>query len=205
MKTLLPRFRRLAAFTLAEVMIAGALGSIVLGGLMTASLAIQRSLSANDQLSRAQSDLLRVADYMSRDIRNSTSVNTTATSSVLLTVTMGDYYNRNGTPANVADDVANAPTLGRTGAIYGSSPVTIRYLKSGTRIGREVSRVDAGATTVTTTWIADNVDALAVTGDADGKFTLTSAAAMKYGIRTAGSLSRSLSFVMASKPRNPTP
>lgn len=205
MKNLFPRFRRLAGFTLAEVMIASALTSIVLGGLMTASMAIQRSLSANDQLSRAQSDILRVADYMSRDIRNSTSVNTTATSSVLLTVTMGDYYDRKGTPNNVADDVANPPALGRTGATYGTSPVTIRYLRSGTRIGREVSRVDGGATTVTTTWIADNVDTLAVAGDAAGNFTLTSAAAMTYGIRTAGNQSRPLSFVITAKPRNPTP
>lgn len=190
---------------LAELMVGAAVASIFLGGLMTGSIALQRSFSASDRLARAQSDLLRVGDYMARDIRNATSINTTATSSVLLTVTTGDYYDRRGTPGNLADDVANSPVLGRTGATYGTSPVSIRYLKSGTSILREVSRVDAGATTVSTTWIADNVDALTVAVDAEGTVTFTSATAMTYRRAKAGTQSPSLSFVMASKPRNSTP
>jgi len=205
MKPLLPRLRRIAGFTLAELLVGAAAASILLGGLMTGSIAIQRAFSANDKLARAQSDLLRVADYMTRDIRNATTVDTTATSTVLLTVTVSDYYDRKGTPNNRADDVPNAPVLGRTGATYGASPITIRYLKSGTRIGREVSQVDAGVTTKSTTWIADHVDTLTVAVDAKGTATFTSATAMTYSRRKAGSKTLSESFVMTAKPRNPAP
>ena len=205
MKRTFPRPADIAAFTIAEVLIAGAVASIILGGLMTGSIAIQRSFAASDRLARAQSDLHRVADYMARDIRNSTSVDTTATSSVLLTVTTGDYYDRRGTPGNLADDVPNAPVLGRTGASYGTNPVTIRYVRNGTRIARQVSKVDAGTTATATTWIADNVDALTVGIDANGTVTFTSATAMNYSRPKAGIESSSLSFVMASQPRNLTP
>lgn len=202
MKTPFVRLRQITGSMLAEMMIGAAVATIVLGGLMTGSIALQRSFSASDRLARAESDILRVADYMARDIRNATSVNTTATSSVLLTVTTGDYYDRRGTPSNTADDVANSPVLGRDGATYGTSAVTIRYLMSGTSILREVSRVDAGVTSVTSTWIADNVDTLTVAADANGTVTFTSAAAMNYGRRKAGTQSPTLSFVMTSQPRN---
>lgn len=205
MKPLLPRLRRIAGFTLVEMLVGAVATSILLGGLMTGSIAIQRSFAANEQLTRAQMDLLRVADYMTRDIRNSTSVNTTATESVLLTVTAGDYYDRRGTPANLADDVANSPVLGRTGATYGTSPVTIRYLKSGTRIAREVTRVDAGVSTTSTNWIADNVETLTVAVDATGKITFTSGTAMTYSRRKAGAQTFSQSLVMTSQSRNPQP
>ncbi len=205
MNPLLPRRRRIAGFTLVEMLVGAVATSILLGGLMTGSIAIQRSFAANDQLTRAQSDLLRVADYMTRDIRNSTSVNTTATASVLLTVTAGDYYDRRGTPTNLADDVANSPVLGRTGATYGTSPVTIRYLKSGTRIAREVTRVDAGVSTTSTNWIADNVETLTVTVDAAGKITFTSGTAMNYSLRKADTKTFLQSLVMTSQTRNPQP
>lgn len=205
MKTPLRRLRRIAGFTLTEMLVGSAAGAILLGGLMIGSIAVQRAFSANDQLARAGSDVLRVADFMSRDIRNATSFNTTASGSVVLTVTSGDYYNRNGTPTNLADDVPNSPTLGRTSAAYGTSPVTIRYLTSGTRIAREVSRVDAGVTSVSTTWIADNVDTLTVATNADGAVTFTASTAMNYRLRKTGVQSPTLSFVMASQPRNPIP
>ena len=187
------------------MLIGAAVASIILGGLMVGTVALQRSFSASDRLARTQADLHRVADYMARDIRNATSISATANPSVLLTVTAADYYNRRGTPDNLADDVANDPTLGRTGATYGTNPVTIRYLRSGARILREVSRVDAAGPAISTTWIADNVENLAVAMDAEGTATITSASAMHYGIRKAGTPSPSVSFVMASQPRNPTP
>ena len=197
MKSLLPRFLRTKGFTIAELLVGAAVGSIFLGGLMTGSVAIQRSFAASDQLARGESDLLRVADYMTRDIRNATTINATATSTVLLTVTIGDYFSSAGVP--------NSPVLGRTGATYGTNPVSIRYLKSGTRIAREVTRVTAGVSTTTTNWIADNVDVLTVAVSAEGTVTFTSATAMNYGRRNAGTQTPSLSLVMASQPRNATP
>jgi Tfp pilus assembly protein PilW len=199
------RLRRTAGFTLVELLAGAAAASIVMGALMTGSLAVQRSLTANDQLARAQADLLRVGDYISRDVRNATSINTSSTSTVLLTVTCGDYYDQRGTPSNTADDIPNPPVLGRYGATYGASPVTIRYLRSGTRVAREVTRVVGGVSTTSTTWIGDNVNASSVAVDSQGTVTLTSSAAMTYRRQKAGGTSPSLSLVMASHPRNPTP
>jgi type II secretory pathway component PulJ len=188
--------------TLPELLISMATASIVLGGLMVGSIALQRSFSASDRLANAQADLHRVADYMARDIRNATTIDATPSTSVALTLTTADYYNRSGTPTNRADDVANSPSLGRGGATYGTNSVTIRYLKFGTQIRREVSQVDAGATTASITQIADNVDNLSVAIDAQGTVTIDAASPMPYGRRKAGTQSPSVSFVMASRPRN---
>lgn len=197
--------RQIAGFTLPEMLVGAAVASILLGGLMVGSVALQRSFTASDRLARAQADLLRVGDYMARDIRNATSINATANAGVMLTVTTGDYYDRRGTPNNTSDDVAISPTLGRTGVTYGASPMTIRYVRSGTSILREVTRVDGGASITSTIRIADNVSNLAVAITADGSATITSATTTPYAIRPSGTQSQSISFVMASQPRNPTP
>lgn len=193
-----------AAFTIAELMMASAVGSVVLGGLMVGSIALRRAFVASEHQAVAQADILRVADYVARDIRCATSVNATATSTVLLTVTTGDYYDRRGTPSTT-DDVPNSPVLGRTGATYGASPVTIRYLKSGTRICREVTQTDAGGTTVTPTWIADNVDTLTFTRDAEGIVTIAAEFALRYSSRTGGAQAPKRNFTMVVHPRNPIP
>ena len=186
MKPLIVYAGRIAGFTLPEVLIGAAVASIVLGGMMTGSVVLQRSFSASDRLARSHADLIRVADYMSRDIRNATSIDATPSASVLLTVTLADYYDRRGTPGNLTDDIPNNPTLGRTLATYGGNPVTIRYLRSGTRVGREVSAGWLGAPE----WRQRTA-------------TIASASAMRYGRRKEGAQSPSLSFVMVSQPRNP--
>jgi Tfp pilus assembly protein PilW len=186
-------------------MIGLAVSSIVVGGLMIGSISLQRSFSASERLARAQADLLRVGDYIARDIRNATNIATTPGSSAVLTITTADYYDRRGTPDNLADDVANSPTLGRTGATYGPNPITVRYVKSGSRILREVRRIDAGATSTISTWVADSVDNFAVTVSADGTATISCASAMPYSIRKSNAQSPTLSFVTASQSRNPTP
>jgi type II secretory pathway component PulJ len=205
MKLRLHHSHSISGATLPEVLIAAVAASIVLGGLMMGSVALMRSFSASDRLARTQSDLHRVADYMARDIRNARSVNATANGTTMLTITAADYYNRNGTPTNLADDVANNPSLGRTGATYGANPVTIRYRKTGAQILRDVTRVDGGASATSTTQIADNVENLAIAVDAAGTATITSTSPVQYGRRKAGAPSPSLSFVMASLPRNSTP
>lgn len=205
MKTKNHRAGRRAGTTFPEVLIASVVASIVLGGLMVGSVVLQRSFSASDQLSRAQADLLRVADYISRDIRNATTVNTTVTAPVFLTVTTGDYYDRRGTPANARDDIPNDPVLGRDSVTYGSNPLTIRYLKSGSAVLREVTRFDAGVSSASTTRIADNVDNLSLALDAEGTATITSSTATRYARRKAGAPSPVITIVMVAKPRNPTP
>ncbi|MEQ1860760.1 MAG: hypothetical protein ABMA13_12570 [Chthoniobacteraceae bacterium] len=205
MKAPLTHFRRKFAAALPELLVGTVVASIILGALMVGSIALQRAFKASDLLARTNADLTRVADYMSRDVRNATSINTAANSSVILTVTVGDYYDRRGTPNNPADDIPNSPTLGRTGAIYGTSAVTIRYLRSGSRILREVSRIDGGKITTSNTWIADNVNNLTVTVGADRAVKIASAANTHYGIRKTGAASTSVSLVMVAQSRNLSP
>jgi type II secretory pathway component PulJ len=200
-KNLLSRGR--SGATLPEVLIAAAVASIVLGALMMGSVMLQRSYSASDKLCRAQADLLRVSDYISRDVRNATTIDAATTAPVLLSLTTGDYYDRRGTPNNTRDDVPYNPVLGRDGVTYGSDAVTIRYVRSGTGIVRQITRVDSGASNTSTTRIADNVDNLAVAVDSQGTTTITTSTAPRYGRRAAGTASPLISIVMVSKPRNP--
>lgn len=205
------RFKTKSAMTMSEVLIGAAVGCIVMGALVVGTSALQRAFSANSQLARSDSDLVRVADYMSRDIRNATSVTPggaagpSSTNQVILTLSMSDYYDRKGTPNNAADDVANSPVLTRSGVTYGASPVIVRYLKSGSRIGREVTRTDNGASGASVTWIADAVSTLSVTLDADRVATIASSSATYYRVPSAGKTTPSTTFVMASQARNQTP
>lgn len=189
--------------TLAEMLVAAAVASIVLGGLMVGSIMLQRSFSASHHLSRAQADLLRVNDYIARDVRNATTIDASLAAPVLVEMTMGDYYDRKGTPANPTDDVPYNPVLGRDGVIYGSNPVTIRYLRSGKAILREVTRLDSGTSLTTSARIADNVDHFAITVDSRGTTTVTTSAAPRYARRAAGASAPLISIVNVSKPRNP--
>jgi len=86
---------------------------------------------------------------------------------------------------------------------YGSNPITIRYLRSGKGILREVTRVDAGSSNTSTTRIADNIDNIAITVDSQGATTITSSTAPRYARRAAGAASPLISIVTVSKPRNP--
>lgn len=205
MKPPIFKLPKLAAFTLVELLIASAVGSLVLGGLMTGSMALQRAFAASEQHAVAEADLLRVADYVARDIRCATSITTAVTAPVLLTLTTGDVYDRRGTPGNTADDIPNSPVLTRTGVSYGTSPVTIRYLKSGTRISREVSQTDADVTTVTSTWIGDNLDTLTFTRDAAGVVTISAEYAMRFSVRTGGATAPKRTLTMLVYPRIAVP
>ena len=200
-----PENLRICAAALMELLVAAAVASVVLGALMVGSIALQRSLSASDHLARAQADLLRVSDYIARDIRNSTGVNSSVSAPTLLTITIGDYYDRHGTPGNTKDDVPYDPVLGRDSVTYGSSPVTVRYLRSGTGILREVTRSDSGASSTSTTRIADNVENIAVSFDSQGVATISSSTATRYARRKANAPAPVISFVMVTQPRNPIP
>jgi type II secretory pathway component PulJ len=203
MKDLHSTLQRKAGATLAEILVGAAAGSIILGALMIGSIALQRSFSASSRLANSQADLVRVADYMARDIRNASNITPSGGTGVILTATIGDFYDRRGTPNDPTDDIPNMPILGRDWAAYGASPVTVRYGRSGNRVYREVSRIEAGATSTSTTWIADDVSDLTVTMDAQGVATISSASAMQYSIVKAGVKSPPVSYVLTSRARNP--
>lgn len=197
--------------TIAETVVGAAVGSIVLGALIVGTSALHRAFSANSQLASSDADLVRVADYISRDIKNATSIspgsgaNAGSADSVILTLSTVDYFDRKGTPSNGSDDTANSPTLTRSGVTYGGSAIDVRYLKYGSRIAREVTRTDNGAKNTAVNWIADAVSSISVTFDANRVATISSSSTTYYRVPSAGRTLPSTTFVMASHAKNQTP
>jgi len=195
MKSLPSHVRKSAGISLVETMVGVAIASIVLGALMVGTIALQRAFAASDSLASAQADLIRAGDYMTRDIRNSLTMTTGTSPAAVLTLTTGDYFDRKGKKSNA--QTPNSPTLELTRAVYGDSPVTIRYFLTTNRVRREVTNSDG----VTNTWIAENVNSLAVSINA-GIAIITSTATTGYRIPKPGAAASTLSLVMAARPRN---
>jgi hypothetical protein len=72
----LKQFDGTSAFTLAEMMMAVALGALILGATFAASISLQKSFSAVDRYFSAHSQQIRVIDYLGRDVKRSVIVNT---------------------------------------------------------------------------------------------------------------------------------
>ena len=167
-------FRRSkAAFTLAETLVASAAASLVLGALITTSVALQKSFSAAVAYATAEGDQLRFSDYVALDCRrastakvdNGVTINGISTNNVL-TLTIPDYYDSydtNGNPypcpeTSPAPSPASHPkdpTLVNNAVTYGGTPRTIRYYAQGNRFYREQNGV--------ATAIADNVAGFNIT------------------------------------------
>ncbi|HXP35842.1 MAG TPA: hypothetical protein VN827_09875 [Chthoniobacterales bacterium] len=167
-------FRRSeTAFTLAETLVATAAASLVLGGLIMTSVAMQRSFSAAVAYATAEGDQLRFSDYVALDCRRATwagvangvTINGISTDNVL-TLTIPDYYNSydaNGNPYPSPDtspapspaSQPKNPTLVNNAVTYGGTALTIRYYAQGNRFYREQNGV--------ATAIADNVAGFNIT------------------------------------------
>ena len=165
--------RSQAAFTLAEILVASAAASLVLGTLITTSVALQKSFSATEAYVTAEGDQLRFSDYVAMDCRrassatvaNGVTINGISTNNVL-TLTIPDYYDSydvNGnpypcpetTPAPSPASHPKNPTLTDPSNLYGGTARTIRYYAQGGRFYREQN----GAATA----IANNVSGFNIT------------------------------------------
>ena len=167
-----PRPER-AAFTLAEMMMSMACGSVVLAALLTAGVALQRSFAAVEGYSIAQGDQLRVQDYIAMDCRRATSVVidngswvlsggtwswvSNVSGPVTLIISVPNYYDNNGAP--VAPDSSVYST---TGAIqYGSAtPTKISYYQSGNSFMRQIGSNSTQAKAIATNVSGFNVKPL---------------------------------------------
>jgi type II secretory pathway component PulJ len=65
-------------FTLAETLVATGLGSLILAAVTMTSITLQKSLSAVDSYFSTHNQQIRLIDYLGRDVRRSTIVNTSA-------------------------------------------------------------------------------------------------------------------------------
>ncbi len=121
-------------------MVAMSITTILSAGLITAIISLQKSFLASQHHIIAQSEQMLLLDYMGLDLRRALSVTTTSTD---LTITIPDYYGADGTPRD--------PQIQGSGAVYGTTPKTVRYYKSGSVIYRD----EAGTPQVLATNVSD--------------------------------------------------
>ena len=95
MKDKLFRKQRLSAMTILEMSIAMGIGTIILAGLTTASIALQRSYVAIEDLAKGQNDQMRISDYLALDMRRAYDIDTSGSSTnppFKVTLTIPNYY-----------------------------------------------------------------------------------------------------------------
>jgi prepilin-type N-terminal cleavage/methylation domain-containing protein len=96
-----------AGFTLAEMLVALGVASVVFAAIITASVALYRSFNAVDAYFSTQMQQLRIMDYLNRDVKRATVV-TTSADLQSITVTVPNYLIKAGD----AEAVANAALVG---------------------------------------------------------------------------------------------
>lgn len=132
-------------FTLAEMMVAVGVYSMLFGALAAGAIALQRSFSATEKYSKAVSDQSRILDYVARDVRRASAVAITA-GSRRLNLTLPDQY------ANAAPSRSfRTPSVSMTAVTYGTTPGTISYYIN----GANCIRVESGVATVIAADVAD--------------------------------------------------
>jgi prepilin-type N-terminal cleavage/methylation domain-containing protein len=135
MKRTLPSF---CGFTLVEMMMVLASGSIVLAALLTGGVALQRSFAAVEGYSIAEGDQLRVSDYIAMDVRRA--LTASVDNNNVLTITIPNYYDANNDNPSWSDAHALAPSFDSNGAVqYGSGTTTIKYYELASNFIREVN------------------------------------------------------------------
>jgi type II secretory pathway component PulJ len=117
--------RRTGAWTLAEIMVAMSISSLLCAGLITGSLTLQKSFIASRHHILAQAEQMRLTDYMNLDLRRALTV---STANGRLTLTIPDYYDSFGQPRD--------PQIKNGLAVYGTNSKTVTYYKDGSTIYR---------------------------------------------------------------------
>lgn len=147
------------AFTIAEMTVALAASSVVLGATLTSSTSLQKSFNAIDSYFGTHMQQIRIVDYLSRDVKRGFIVTTSADLQTV-TVTIPNYIIQAGDPEAVANPALvgtpRTPTMSYTPSgwqvNYGNSTSTVVYSISGTQI----LRTENGAVTT----IASSTDQL---------------------------------------------
>jgi hypothetical protein len=141
----LPLLRPTSGFTIAEMTVATAIGSLMMAALITASVSLQKSLNAVDNYFDTGVQQIRVVDFLSRDVKRSYIVNTANYQTV--TCTVPNYLIQSG------DSDATSSNIGtrRLPRIYNdANGITANYS------ARQVSNVKetSGSATLTVVWPA---------------------------------------------------
>lgn len=145
--SIFPRLlRSCRAATIAELIVATAVTSVLAAGLLTGVVTLQRSFRASHHHAKSQIEQMRLLNYISRDLRRALSVKVdTFEGAQRLTLTVPDYYDSSGRPRD--------PIIQKGTVQYGNAafPVKISYYKSGATMFRSVN----GAPTALATNVND--------------------------------------------------
>ena len=147
------------AFTLPEMSVALAAGSVILGATLTSSSSLQKSFNAIDNYFGTHMQQVRIVDYLSRDVKRGLIVTTSADLQTV-TITVPNYIIQAGDPEALVNPsligTARTPTMTYTPSgwqvNYGATTSTVVYSIS----GMSILRTENG--TVTT--IASSTDQL---------------------------------------------
>ncbi|HZE57651.1 MAG TPA: prepilin-type N-terminal cleavage/methylation domain-containing protein [Chthoniobacterales bacterium] len=147
------------AFTLPEMSVALAAGSVILGATLTSSTSLQKSFNALDNYFGTHMQQIRIVDYLSRDVKRGLIVTTSADLQTV-TITVPNYVIQAGDPEALVNPALvgtpRTPTMAYTPSgwqvNYGAATSTITYSIN----GMSILRTENG--TVTT--IASSTDQL---------------------------------------------
>ena len=157
---------KIHAFTLTEMMIAIAIGSIILGVTLTSSIALQKSFSAADNYFGAHMQQIRIVDYLARDVKRGFSV-TSSLDKQTVTVKIPKYIiqaaDSDATPSTIG--TPRSPTLaissGDYNINYGTTTnqiTTVVYQISGSSIQRTEDGVVTTIASSTDVLIPETID-----------------------------------------------
>src|SRR5829696_4912347 len=122
------------AFTVPELMVAAAVGSLALVAAVSAALSMQRCIVAGEEFAADKSEQTRVSDYLALDLRRAITIQgADPAQNVLLTVTLPNYYDADGNPRTPT--IIKLPDMTYL-AQYDPNPVTVVYHKLNSIITR---------------------------------------------------------------------
>jgi type II secretory pathway pseudopilin PulG len=150
-----PRLSRLASqsgITLVELLVSTSILAVVSGGMLLASISLQKSFRASRHYVTSQVEQVRLLDYMALDLRRALAL---STANKVLSLDVPDFYESSG--PNVGKP--RQPTIKDGVVNYGAgvtpAPVRISYYQQGSSVYRNV----AGKITELATDVKDfNID-----------------------------------------------
>jgi type II secretory pathway component PulJ len=130
--------------TVVELVVAATIVSMVTAALSVGISTLQRSFRASQHHVKSQIEQARFIDYVGRDLRRALSVSVdTYQNNARLNVTIPDFYEPDGTPADLTDNEPRTPVIAGRTVNYGdpANQVRVGYYKSGSTILRTVNDV----------------------------------------------------------------
>lgn len=121
-------------FTFVELVVASSISTVIMAGLLTGAIALQRGYSSARYRLECQEDQLRVMDTITRDLHRAVSV-TISNQNRRLTLSVPDQV-------DTANSILRTPGIVNGEVRYGSTPMTVAYYVSGTAFIRQEGTVE---------------------------------------------------------------